>query len=376
MAKQKIEDVEDLAELVATNLNKVFKNQGKVAYVGADVDNPSEFTEFVSTGCTSLDLSISNRPHGGLPFGRIVELSGLEGSGKSLIAAHVMANTQKMGGVAVLIDTEAAVNWDFFEAVGVNRQKNFVYVPVATVEEIFESVESIVTSIREKSRTKPVTIVIDSIAGASSKSEMEATFDKQGYNTAKSQIIGMALRKLTVMLANQKILLLITNQLRQKMNAMPFSDPWVTPGGKAVAFHSTVRVRLSLAGTIQRKTSDAKETIGVKVNTKVVKNRVGPPYRTAEFDIYFDRGIDDKTSWLKFLRDKDIITGKANGLTYESNNGKSIKFTEAEWTTMLADNPEVEQEIYTKVCDTYIMSYSTDNVGADEIEYDDGTIEE
>ena len=111
---------DDLAEVIAVGVNKLFKTTdgayGKVAFVGDTDETPTDLSDFLSTGCAPLDLAISNRPHGGIPFGRITELTGLEGSGKSLVSAHMMANVQKMGGVAVLIDTETAVNWEFFKA--------------------------------------------------------------------------------------------------------------------------------------------------------------------------------------------------------------------------------------------------------------------
>ena len=226
--KTKVELQDDLAVTLAENLNKQFKASAlKVAYFleGDLSDSPSEIKGWVSTGCTALDLAISNRPNGGFPMGRIVEITGLEGSGKSLLAAHALANTQKMGGLAVYIDTENAISTEFLSAIGVNL-KEMLYVPLETVEDIFEATEGIIESVRKANKDKPVTIVVDSVAGASTKTEMAAEWDKDGYNTAKAIILSKAMRKITNLIGREKILLIFTNQLRAKMNAPAFSDPW------------------------------------------------------------------------------------------------------------------------------------------------------
>lgn len=360
---------DDLAEVITDGLNKAFK--GQVSYIPGREETPSDLNDFVSTGCTLLDLAISNRPHGGIAFGRITELSGLEGSGKSLLAAHMIANVQKMGGVAVLIDTEVAVNWDFFDAVGIQRDK-LSYTHLDTVEEIFEAVESIIEMVRKSDKDKPVIIVIDSIAGATTKTEREADYDKRGYATDKALIMSQALRKITSIIGKQKVALVITNQLRQKLNAMPFSDPWVTSGGKALAFHSSVRIRLSMTGKINKKASDKeKEVIGVKIKADVTKNRLGPPHRKAEFNIYFDRGVDDYNSWLTFLKAKEIVTGRSDSLHYEDVSGKDHKFTEREWPKFLEENPDVREELYLKLCETCIMSYSSGGLSTEDIDVSD-----
>jgi len=156
----------------------------KIAFI-EDEETPTDLIHFVSTGCALLDIAISNKPHGGIAYGRITEISGLESSGKSLLAIHAMANVQKEGGVAVLIDTETAVNWDFLDVAGVNRQENWVYTHLDTVEDIFASIENIIETVRRSNKEKPVMIVIDSLAAASTKKEMEATYDSQGYATNK-----------------------------------------------------------------------------------------------------------------------------------------------------------------------------------------------
>lgn len=360
---------DDLAEIIASTLNKEFKD-GKVAYVGTE-ETPTDLVDFVSTGCMTLDLAISNRPHGGIPYGRITELTGLEGSGKSLVAAHVLANCQKAGGVAVLIDTETAVNWEFFEAVGVNREKNWIYAPQQTVEDIFDSVEFIIETVRRSSKDRPVVIVVDSIAGASTKKEMEADYGSQGYATDKAILLSKAMRKVTSLIGKQKIALILTNQLRQKLNAMPFADPWTTSGGKAIAFHSSVRIRFAVTGKITKKNdNDDKEILGVKIKAQVTKNRVGPPLRTAEFDVYFDRGIDNYGSWLQYLRDKEIIVGKSNALTYTSEKSKKeYKFSEKEWKSLLS-NKDFEEEVYNRLCDSFIMSYTTSDLMSDDVSVD------
>ena len=146
---------DDLASVLADNLNKKFKSSNyKVAYfLEGDSEAPNDVTEWISTGSTMLDLAISNRPHGGLPVGRIIEITGLEASGKSLLAAHALADTQRKGGLAVYIDTENAVSREFLEAIGVNL-KDMLYVPLETIEDIFDAMDSIVESVRKNSRSR------------------------------------------------------------------------------------------------------------------------------------------------------------------------------------------------------------------------------
>ena len=184
---------EDLASLLADSLNKQNKD-GKIAYFLTDEggEAPTNVKDWLSTGNAMLDVAISNRPYGGLPVGRIAEITGLEQSGKSLLSAHLLAETQRKGGVAVLIDTETAVSRDFLEAIGVDISK-LLYVSVDTVEGIFEACETIIEQVRKGDKDRLVTIVVDSVAAASSKKEMEADYDKDGYATDKYIIISKAL---------------------------------------------------------------------------------------------------------------------------------------------------------------------------------------
>jgi recombination protein RecA len=220
MAKKEV----DLAEVLAEELNKQTKDQ-KVAYFLDSDAAATNVDHWISTGATMLDLAISNRPNGGIPVGRIVEITGLEQSGKSLVSAHLLAETQKLGGVAVLIDTETAVSREFLEAIGVDVSK-MLYVSADTVEQCFEYTETIIEKVRNTSKNKLVTIVVDSVAAASTAKELEADYGKDGYATDKAIIISKAMRKITNIIGREKIALVFTNQLRQKMNAMAFADPW------------------------------------------------------------------------------------------------------------------------------------------------------
>ncbi len=352
-------DRDELAQVIADSLNKLNKDSDQVAYfLDGKEDTPTDFTDFISTGATMLDIAISNRPHGGIAVGRITELTGLEGSGKSLVGAQLIANTQKRGGVAVLIDTETAVNPDFFKAVGIDMNK-LVYVHLSTVEDIFDAITNIIEKVRAgKDKDKLVTIIVDSVAAASTKKEMEADFGKDGYATDKAIIISKAMRKITGLLGRERIALVFTNQLRQKMNAPAFSDPWTTSGGKAIAFHASTRIRLSLIGKIQ---DGNMNVIGVNVKAVVVKNRLGPPHRVAEFDIYFDRGIDDFGSWLDVLKDNGLV--KQSGAWYtmvDETTGEEVKFQSKDFPKFLESNVTRKESVYNKICDALIMKYRSE----------------
>jgi recombination protein RecA len=352
---------DDLASLLADSLNKQNKD-GKIAYFLTDEggDAPTNVKDWLSTGNAMLDVAISNRPYGGLPVGRIAEITGLEQSGKSLLSAHLLAETQRKGGVAVLIDTETAVSREFLEAIGVDISK-LLYVSVDTVEGIFEACETIIEQVRKGDKDRLVTIVVDSVAAASSKKEMEADYDKDGYATDKAIIISKAMRKITNMIGRQSIALIFTNQLRQKMNAM-FGDPWTTSGGKALAFHSSVRLRLKNMG--QLKAVD--RIVGIKVRCQVIKNRMGPPLRHADFDIFFDRGIDNYGGWLSVMKDGKIV--KQAGAWYEyidTESGEVMKFQSKDFPKML-ENLELKDQIYRRICESTILQYKT--ASSDEVE--------
>jgi recombination protein RecA len=345
---------DDLASLLADSLNKQNKD-GKIAYFLDDdsSDAPTNVKDWLSTGNAMLDVAISNRPYGGLPVGRITEITGLEQSGKSLLSAHLLAEAQRKGGVAVLIDTETAVSREFLEAIGVDISK-LLYVSVDTVEGIFEACETIIEQVRKGDKDRLVTIVVDSVAAASSKKEMEADYDKDGYATDKAIIISKAMRKITNMIGRQSIALVFTNQLRQKMNAM-FGDPWTTSGGKALAFHASVRVRLKNMG--QLKAGD--RIVGIKVRCQVIKNRMGPPLRHADFDIFFDRGIDNYGGWISVMKDAKLVKQGGAWYTYtDIESGEEIKFQAKDFVSILEDE-DLKDQIYRRICEATILQYKT-----------------
>jgi recombination protein RecA len=365
---------DELSSLLADNLNKKFKGQAKVAYfLDGSEQTPTDLTEWVSTGDDMLDLAISNRPNGGFPVGRIVEVTGLEASGKSLLSAHTLANTQKKGGLAVYIDTENAINQEFLEALGVDTQK-LLYVPLEAVEDIFDAMDSIIESIRKSDNNKLVTIVVDSVAAATTKVEMAADYDQAGYATQKAIIISKAMRKITNLIGRERILVVFTNQLRVRMG-VSFGDPYTTSGGKALGFHASCRLRMKQMGKLNSKVGGVEQTVGIKTRVQVIKNRMGPPLRAVDFEIYFDRGIDRYGSWLNTMKTYKLIQISGAWYTWvDESTGEEIKFQAKNFTKILEERPEVKEQMYKQICDAYILGYkeASEAANTDTTKLDEG----
>ena len=364
---------DELASTLADNLNKRFKKHQAAYFLSGESGAPTEVRDFVSTGSSMLDLVISNGPNGGFPVGRITEITGLEASGKSLLAAHTLANTQKKGGVAVYIDTENAVSHEFLQAIGVDLEK-MLYVPLDTIEDIFEAIEHIIETIRSSDRDRLVTIVVDSVAGSTTKVEAESDYNKDGWATSKAIIISKAMRKITNMIGRQKVTLIFTNQLRQKLGVM-FGDPWTTSGGKALAFHSSVRLRLKQMGQIKMKKDGVDQVIGIKCRAQVVKNRVGPPLRMINYDMYFDSGIDDFGGWLGTLKDYKIVTTAGAWSQMPRKDGSVWKFQGKDFVPKLMEDKELKQEVYDIISEKIVMTYKKDAIiDQDSITVDDEVV--
>jgi recombination protein RecA len=347
---------DELIELLANELNKANKDGGKIAYFLDEQENPAEISDWIGTGSSILDLAISNRPHGGLPVGKMVEFNGLEGTGKSLVSAHVVANTQKKGGVAVVIDTENAAAPEFWKSLGVDLSK-LLYVQCETVEDIFAQMEKMIAIVRKSNKDRILTVIVDSVAAASTKSELESDHGKDGFATGKSIIISKAMRKITTMIGRQKVLTVFTNQLRQNLNAMAFGDKYVVSGGKALAYHCSVRVRLNNTGKLKK----AEEVIGNECKAVVIKNRIGPPQRQANFEIYFDSGIADYSSWIKVLKENNIVKQGGAYYSYRKDDGNEWKFQSKDFVTTMRSDEALKEELYLKICDAVIMKYKDPN---------------
>ena len=382
-SKSKDELEDSLAETLADAVNKQFKGQNyKTAFfLEGDNDAPTNVKEWISSGHSMLDLAISNRPNGGFPVGRITEITGLEASGKALLAAHTLAETQKKGGLAVYIDTESATSAEFLSAIGVDL-KSMLYVPLETIEEIFETIETIVENVRKSDKDRLLTIIVDSVMGASTKQEMSAEYDKDGYATSKSIILSKAMRKVTNWIARERICLIFTNQLRTKMGVM-FGDPWTTAGGKAIPFHASVRLRLKNMGQIKAKMNGREEVVGIKTRVTVVKNRMGPPLRSIDYEIYFDSGIDNYGGWLSVMKDFKLV--KQAGAWYDYtdvdvNTGEvlnEMKFQSKDFIEKVLTDPAVKERLYNRICEAYIFKYQAGvDGGIDDVYIDEDLVNE
>jgi len=243
MAKKKEKEEfnlnDDLSDIIIKSINDKFKGDNVAFYSDSLFDAPSEIKDWVPTGSTELDYAVSNRESGGWPVGRIVELTGMEASGKSLMCLHALKNTQQKGGLGVFIDTENAFNIDFAEAIGLDTQK-LLYIQLEKIEDCFETIESILEKINKVSKKRLVTIVLDSASGATTEQELDSDYGKDGWSTSKAIILSKAMRKITNLIGRENALLIITNQLRQKLGVMFGDAECVDP------FTTKIKIRYSL----------------------------------------------------------------------------------------------------------------------------------
>ena len=207
--------------------------------------------------------------------------------------------------------------------------------------------------------------------GASTKIEQAADYDKDGWATSKAIILSKGMRKITNLIGRQRIALLFTNQLRSRLG-VAFGDPWTTSGGKAIPFHSSVRLRLKSVGQIKVKKDGVDQTVGIKTRCQVIKNRMGPPLKTIDYDIYFESGIDNFGGWLNVMKQFKLVSTAGAWYTYTKADGKDVKFLSKDFQGKLETDPELKDEIYNAICDAYILTYKPgDNIGIDDVEIDE-----
>lgn len=312
---------------VLAQIEKAY-GKGSIMKLGNNAGNTE--IEVIPTGCLSLDLALGI---GGLPRGRIVEIYGPESSGKTTVALHAVAEAQKAGGIAAFIDAEHALDPVYAKHLGVNLDELYVSQP-DTGEQALNIVDSLVRS------SAVDIIVVDSVAALTPKAEIEGEVGDSVVG-AQARLMSQALRKLAGITNKSNTCVVFINQLREKVGVM-FGNPEVTTGGKALKFYASIRIDI-------RKTEILKDTEGAAGNrtrAKVVKNKLAPPFRQAEFDIMFGEGVSQEGCLIDLGTQYDVI--KKSGAWYSYNDNKVANGKE-KMRQFLKDNPELASEIEAKI---------------------------
>ena len=311
---------------------QIEKQYGKGAIMRLGQNGGENDIEVLPTGCLSLDLAIGI---GGLPRGRIIEIYGPESSGKTTVALHVIAEAQKAGGIAAFIDAEHALDPVYAKNLGVNLEELYVSQPDHG-EQALDITDALVRS------SAVDIIVIDSVAALTPKAEIEGDMG-DSHVGLQARLMSQALRKLTAIVNKSKTCVIFINQLREKVGVM-FGNPETTPGGKALKFYASMRLDIRKMDTLK----DAEGAMGNRTKAKVVKNKLAPPFRQAEFDIVFGEGISQEGCIMDMGVQYDII-GKSGA--FYSYNGAKIAQGREKLRLFLRDNPEVKAEIEQKIRD-------------------------
>lgn len=310
-----------------TSLNKGDETD-KVTWDLTKDDAPTIVKEFVPTGCTLLDYTMTNRRNGGVPVGKLTSIAGEEASGKSLMCAHIIAEVQRRGGIAVYLDSESAADPDFMRRIGVDLE-SLVYIQPGTVEKAFEHMENCIKVLRAKNPNVLMVIVWDSIGGTPTQAEIEGNYDPNSSIGLLGKALSKGFRKVIDLIAKERVAVVVTNHLKQKIGYV-MGDPMYEPGGKAVPYFASVRVRL----TSSTKLKDASGNIyGVKTNARVIKSRLGPAHRSVKFEIHFDCGIADEMSWLETLKEAGVIESSGGWRTPFGR--EDCKFQEKQWRELV-----------------------------------------
>ena len=321
-------DRQKALDLTMSQIDKQF-GKGSVMKMS---DRPQMDIEAISTGALSLDLALGI---GGLPKGRVVEIYGPESSGKTTLAMHVVAEAQRMGGICAYIDAEHAVDPVYARQIGVDVDELLISQP-DTGEQALEISDMLVRS------GAIDVVVIDSVAALTPRAEIEGEMG-DAHVGLQARLMSQALRKLTANISRTQTIVIFINQLREKIGVM-FGSPETTPGGRALKFYSSVRLDIRRIESIK----EGVEVTGNRTRVKVVKNKCSAPFRQAEFDIMYGKGISREGSVLDVAVDLGIVKKSGAWYTYE---GEQLGQGRENSKSFLAENPSVMIEIYDRVRD-------------------------
>ena len=333
MSKDNSEKMKAL-EAALGQIEKQF-GKGSVMKLG---DYTAMNVEAIPTGALSLDIALGI---GGIPRGRIIEVFGPESSGKTTLALHLIAEAQKMGGEAAFIDAEHALDPVYAKHLGVNIDELIVSQP-DTGEQALEIAEALV-----RSGALDI-IVVDSVAALVPKAEIDGDMG-DAHVGLQARLMSQALRKLAGVINKSKCVIVFINQLREKVGVM-FGNPETTPGGRALKFYSSVRLDIRRVESLKQ---DG-EVIGNRTRVKVVKNKVAPPFREAEFDIIYGKGISKEGNILDAAVNLDIVEKSGSWFSY---NGDRIGQGRENVKDYLAKNPKVAEEIEGKIRANYEKAF-------------------
>lgn len=311
-------------------LLQIEKQYGKGSIMRLGDEAGTTEIDVIPSGCLTLDLALGI---GGFPRGRIIEIYGPESSGKTTVALHAIAEAQKMGGVAAFIDAEHALDPIYAKKLGVNLDDLYVSQP-DTGEQALDITDALVRS------SAVDIIVIDSVAALTPKAEIEGDMG-DSHVGLQARLMSQALRKLTAIVNKSKTCVIFINQLREKVGVM-FGNPETTPGGKALKFYASMRLDIRRTDTLK----DSEGAVGNRTKAKIVKNKLAPPFRQAEFDIVFGEGISQEGCILDTGVQYGII-GK-NGAFFNYNGEKFAQGREKA-KAFLKENAEIRAEIEGKI---------------------------
>lgn len=284
----------------------------------------------IPTGSISLDLALGV---GGIPKGRIIEIYGPESSGKTTLALHTVAQAQKRGGLCAFVDAEHAMDPEYAKKIGVKVDDLLISQP-DTGEQALDIVESLVRSAAVD------LIVVDSVAALTPRAEIEGEMGQQ-HMGLQARLMSQALRKLTAIVAKSGVSVIFINQIRMKIGIM-FGNPEETPGGKALKFYASVRIDVRRTAQIKQ----GENIVGNRVKAKVVKNKVAPPFKVAEFDIMYNRGISYEGDVINLGVKYGIVGKSGSWFTYgDSKLGQGLEGSKA----FLVENPKITKEIVGKI---------------------------
>ncbi len=323
-------------------LSQIEKQFGKGSLMKLGADNVDHSIEAISTGSIGLDAALGI---GGLPKGRVVEIYGPESSGKTTLALQVVAECQKTGGTAAFIDAEHALDPIYAEKIGVNTDDFYVSQP-DTGEQALEITDMLVAS------GAIDMIVIDSVAALTPKAEIEGEMGASHVGL-QARLMSQALRKLTANIKKSNTMVIFINQIRMKIGVM-FGSPETTSGGNALKFYASVRLDIRRIGAIKK----GDEIVGNQTRVKVVKNKVSPPFRLAEFEILFGHGISTEGELIDIGVENNLIEKSGSWYSY---NEERIGQGKENVRIFLLDNPEIASDIKQKILEITLPSVAKKN---------------